>query len=190
MFRRMKLVAALALVAMVLPAAAQAQTGFGVRGASLELSGDNVAMDTEIAYGAHVSVGFIPILKFQLGVEYLSGTATYSYGALDYTDDFTNIGVYADVRYPISLIPMFPLKPVVGGGLDLNLMSYLDEDSALGSSDPADYSRMGWHLMGGLMFDPPVVPFTVTAEYRTQSVSVADGDITIKGILVGLTFGF
>ncbi|MFO7768094.1 MAG: outer membrane beta-barrel protein [bacterium] len=194
MFRRMKLIAAAAVIALLVPAAAQAQTGFGARVGSFSVSGDNVEMDATTAFGAHVSLGFLPILKFQLGVEYLSGTADYTYGAVTVPDqDFTNVGVFADVRYPISLIPMFPLKPVVGGGLNLNMLSYVDEDNAASvgpGAAPADFTRSGYHLMAGLLFNPPVVPLAVSAEYRLQYISVSEGTIPVKGILVGLTFGF
>jgi hypothetical protein len=186
--------AALALVVIVMvPTLAAAQTGLGVRAGSFPVDGDHIEMDAETAFGAHVALGFIPVLKFQLGAEFLSGTATYDYAGIPaFDEDFQAISVYADVRYPISVVPMFPVKPVVGGGLNLNLMSYLDEDAAgaVGSQDPADFTHTGYHLMVGLMFDPPVLPFTITAEYRMKSIKLEDDTISSNGILLGLTFGF
>ena len=64
-------VAATALVLVMLaPALAQAQTGLGVRAGSFSVEGDHVTMDAETAFGAHLALGFIPLLKFQLGAEY------------------------------------------------------------------------------------------------------------------------
>ena len=67
-------VAAIALVALI-ASSASAQTGIGLRYGSFQPKGDYITMDATSAFGAHVALGFIPILKFQLGAEYLSGTA-------------------------------------------------------------------------------------------------------------------
>lgn len=186
----------MAAALLVLPSAALAQTGFGVRAGSFTPDGDHLKMDATTAFGAHMALGFIPVLKFQLGIEYMTGKADYTFAGGTASDrDFKNVGVYADVRYPISLIPLFPVKPVVGGGIDVNLMSYIDEDTFAdagmsATTDPASFTRTGYHLMAGLMFKAPVLPFTITAEYRMQSISVSDGTLTNNGVLLGLTFGF
>ncbi|GEM_PF-1400240 len=195
-----RLVSAAAVIALVLCTAVpvRAQTGFGVRAASLSVTGDHVEMDPTTAFGAHVALGFVPFLKLQLGAEYLSGTATYGYTPAipgsDIEADFTNIGVFLDVRKPFGLIPLFPIKLVLGGGLNYNLMSYVDEemfnDPPVGGFSPEDFSHVGWHAMGGLLFDPPVLPFTITAEYRLQSIKLTDETVTSKGFVIGLTFGF
>ena len=187
-------VAATALVLVMLaPALAQAQTGLGVRAGSFSVEGDHVTMDAETAFGAHLALGFIPLLKFQLGAEYLTGTATYDYAPIPEVErDFKAISVYADVRYPIEVLPLFPVKPVVGAGININMMTYLDEDAAgvPGSQDVDDFTHTGYHLMVGLMFDPPVLPFTITAEYRLKSIKLEDDTVSSNGILLGLTFGF
>jgi hypothetical protein len=195
MNRRFGVLAVIVLV-LLLPAAAGAQTGLGVRAGSISVSGDHIDMDPATAFGAHLAIGFIPILKVQVGAEYLKGTATYNYGSglPDLDQDFQAISLFADVRYPISVIPLFPIKPVVGGGLNLNLMSYVDEDTFVDmgglSGDPASFTHSGYHLMFGLLFDPPILPFAITAEYRIQSISLESGSITNKGFVAGLTFGF
>jgi len=191
MNRRIGVLVGIALVLM-LPAVAGAQTGLGVRAGSISVSGDYIEMEPTTAFGAHLAIGFIPVLKVQVGAEYLKGTATYSYDVLDVESDYQAISLFADVRYPISVLPLFPVKPVVGGGLNLNLMSYLDEAaySAVGNPDPADFTHTGYHLMVGLLFDPPVLPFAITAEYRIQSIALEDDKVTNKGFVVGLTFGF
>jgi len=195
-----RLVAAAAVIALVLSAAppAEAQTGFGVRAASIAVNGDYIEMDPALAYGAHVSLGFIPFLKLQVGAEYLSGTATYNYTpsipAAEVESDFKNIGVFLDVRKPIGLIPLFPLKLVVGGGLNYNLMSYVDQATfdtpPAGGLSVDDFTQMGWHAMAGLLFKPPVLPFTITAEYRLQTIKLTDDTVKNNGFVIGLTFGF
>jgi opacity protein-like surface antigen len=201
MYRRIvRAVSAAAIVALLLPAVAGAQTGFGVRAGSFTLNGDNIDMDAEATYGVHLSLGFIPVLKFQLGAEYTSGTADYDFGGI-YTladEDYKGVSVFADVRYPIKLIPMFPIKPVVGGGINMNALSYFDESQVMaiidggltGDQDPDSFTNFGYHLMAGLMFDPPVLPFTITFEYRYQSISLENETISSTGFLVGVTFGF
>lgn len=191
--RRLRMSAAVLALILLVPAAAQAQTGFGVRFGSLTPDGDNLKMEASTAFGAHVALGFIPILKFQVGVEYLTGTADYTFTGVPVNDqDYKSIGLFADVRYPISLFPLVPIKPIVGGGININLMTYLDEDTYAGgaTTDPENFTRTGYHLMFGLMFKPPVLPFTITGEYRLQTISVADGTVTSNGLLFGLTFGF
>jgi hypothetical protein len=185
-------VLAVTMLVLLLPAVAGAQTGLGVRAGSISVSGDYIEMDPTTAFGAHLAIGFIPILKVQVGAEYLKGTATYSYSVLDVESDYQAISLFADVRYPISVLPLFPIKPVVGGGINLNLMSYLDEATYSGgvSTDPADYTHSGYHFMLGLLFDPPILPFAITAEYRIQAISLEDDKVTNKGFVVGLTFGF
>ncbi len=192
MNRRIPHVLSALAIVVLLPVVASAQTGLGVRAGSIAVSGDHVEMDPTTAFGAHLAIGFIPILKVQVGAEYLKGTATYSYDVLDVEEDYQAISLFADVRYPISVLPLFPIKPVVGGGLNLNLMSYLDEATYSGgvSTDPADFTHTGYHLMFGLLFDPPVLPFAITAEYRIQSIALEDDTVTNKGVVVGLTFGF
>jgi opacity protein-like surface antigen len=192
MNRRIPHVLSALAIVVLLPVMASAQTGLGVRAGSIAVSGDYIEMDPTTAFGAHLAIGFIPVLKVQVGAEYLKGTATYSYDVLDVEEDYQAISLFADVRYPISVLPLFPIKPVVGGGLNLNLMSYLDEATYSGgvSTDPADYTNSGYHLMFGLLFDPPVLPFTITAEYRIQSIALEDDTVTNKGVVVGLTFGF
>jgi hypothetical protein len=192
MNRRIPHVLSALAIVVLLPVMASAQTGLGVRAGSIAVSGDYIEMDPTTAFGAHLAIGFIPILKVQVGAEYLKGTATYSYDVLDVEEDYQAISLFADVRYPISVLPLFPIKPVVGGGLNLNLMSYLDEATYSGgvSTDPADFTHTGYHLMFGLLFDPPVLPFTITAEYRIQSIALEDDTVTNKGVVVGLTFGF
>ncbi len=194
-----RLLAAAAVIALVLCTAppAGAQTGFGVRAASISISGDNIEMDPTMAFGAHAALGFIPFLKFQVGAEYLSGTAMYNYTdipAAEIEADFKSIGVFLDVRKPFGLIPMVPVKLVVGGGMNLNLMSYIDremfEDPPTGGPDVNDFTQTGWHVMGGLLFDPPILPFTITAEYRLQSITLTDETIKNTGFVIGITFGF
>ncbi len=201
MYRRIvRAVSAAAIVALLMPAVAGAQTGFGVRAGSFTLNGDNIDMDAEATYGVHLSLGFLPVLKFQLGAEYTSGTADYDFGGI-YTltnEDYKGVSVFADVRYPIKLIPMFPIRPVVGGGINMNALSYFDEsqvraiiDGALsGDQDPDSFTNFGYHFMAGLMFDPPVLPFTIIIEYRYQSISLEDETISSTGFLAGVTFGF
>ena len=192
-------IAAIALIALITPTAARAQTGFGVRYANLKSEGDHIIMDATSAFGAHVALGFLPILKLQVGAEYLSGTADYDYGGVLQLQeqDYKSLGIYADVRYPIKLMPLFPIKPVVGGGVNINLMSYLDragvEDfiaGGLGEPDVENFTQIGYHLMFGLLFKPPVLPFTITAEYRLQTIKLTDDTVENNGIVVGLTFGF
>ena len=191
-------VAAIALVALI-ASTASAQTGIGLRFGSFTPEGDYITMDATSAFGAHVALGFIPVLKFQLGAEYLSGTADYDYGGgLVLTDqDYQSIAIFADVRYPISLLPMFPIKPMIGGGMNINLMSYLDRasvaDALAGSvTDPdlENFTKTGYHIMFGLLFKPPILPFSISAEYRIQKIKLEDETVSNNGVLFGLTFGF
>ena len=182
------------IIALLIPTITQAQTGIGIRAGKLGVDGNHVHLDTKTAFGAHLALGFIPILKFQVGIEFLSGKADYDYysGITANNKDFTNVGVFIDVRFPIKLLPLFPIKPVVGGGVNYNLMTYLTKNMVeQGSLDPGfgEFTHMGYHWMAGLMFDPPILPFVITAEYRFQSIKLEDDTITIEGFLVGLTFG-
>ncbi len=198
MKRRIVLSVAAAALLVVTAVGAQAQTGFGLRAGQISVEGDNITMDASTAFGAHVALGFIPILKFQLGVEYLSGTATYNYtpgiAGSAFDADYKSVGIFLDVRKPIGLIPMFPLKLLVGGGLNMNLMSYLDEAAFLagGAGEPTleDFTQNGYHLMVGLVFKPPVLPFSISAEYRMQTIKLADENVKNNGLVLGLTFGF
>lgn len=189
-------VAAIALVALIAPSAG-AQTGFGVRYGSISVEGEYVKMDATSAFGAHVALGFIPVLKFQVGAEVLSGTATYNYTPeipnTDFDQDFKSIGIFADVRYPIKLLPLFPVKPVIGGGINVNLMSYLDREmfrTGGVSPDVEDFTQTGYHLMFGLLIKPPFLPFSLTTEYRLQTIKLEDDTVSNNGFVIGLTFGF
>ena len=200
MKRRIVLSMAAAALLVVSAVGAQAQTGFGVRVGQISVGSDdnNITMDASTAFGAHVALGFLPIVDFMLGAEYLSGTADYNYGpGLTLNDqDFKSLGIFADIRKTFGLLPMFPVKLVVGGGLDMNLMTYLDEeavsDFAASGGDPdlADFTKQGTHFMAGLEIKLPILPFTVNAEYRMQTIKLDDGKINNNGIILLITFGF
>lgn len=191
-------VAAIALVALI-ASSASAQTGIGLRYGSFTPEGDYIDMEASSAFGAHVALGFIPVLKFQLGAEYLSGEADYDYGSgLVLPDqEYQSLAIFADVRYPISLLPMFPIKPMIGGGMNINLMTYMDRETvenALNNPstepDPADFTKTGYHLMVGLLFKPPILPFSISVEYRIQKIKLEDETVSNNGVLFGLTYGF
>ncbi|MFC1628292.1 outer membrane beta-barrel protein [Gemmatimonadota bacterium] len=198
MKHRIVLSMAAAALLVVSAAGAQAQTGFGVRAGQIAISSDDdmITMDASTAFGAHVALGFLPIVDFMIGAEYLSGTADYDYGGVLQLEnqDFKSIGVFADIRKTFGLLPMFPVKLVVGGGLDLNLMSYLDSEAVEnytgGDPDLADFTKQGTHLMAGLEIKLPILPFTVNAEYRMQTIKLDDGKINNNGITLLITFGF
>ncbi len=198
MKRRIVLSMAAAALLVVSVVGAQAQTGFGVRVGQISVSSDddNITMDASTAFGAHVALGFLPIVDFMLGAEYLSGTADYNYGpGLTLPDqDFKSLGIFAEIRKTFGLIPMFPVKLVVGGGMNMNLMSYLDSDAVMnytgGEPDLADFTKQGTHFMAGLEIKLPILPFTVNAEYRMQTIKLDDGKINNNGITLLITFGF
>jgi hypothetical protein len=189
------------LIAIAVPT--MAQTGFGVRAGQISINSkdDVVTMDASTAFGAHVALGFLPIFDFMLGAEYLSGTADYDYGGILQLDnrDFKSLGVFADVRKSFGLLPMFPVKLVVGGGLDLNLMTYPDEEAVddfisgglTGDLDLADATRQGMHLMFGFEIKLPILPFTLNTEYRMQTINLEnDHKIRNNGLVLLVTFGF
>jgi hypothetical protein len=189
------------LVAIAVPT--QAQTGFGVRAGQLSITSEDdiVTMDASTAFGLHVGLGFLPIFDFMLGVEYLSGKADYDYGGvldLD-NEDFKSLGIFADIRKTFGLVPMFPVKLVVGGGLDYNLLTYLDEDTVqdyvdgglTGAPDLVDDGKLGIHYMLGLEIKLPILPFTLNTEYRLQTINLGDDKkINNNGITLLITFGF
>lgn len=202
MKRRIVLSMAAAALLVVTAVGAQAQTGFGLRAGQIAVSSDNdnITMDASTAFGAHVALGFLPIVDFMLGAEYLSGTADYDYGAgLTLNDqDFKSLGIFVEVRKTFGLIPLFPVKLVVGGGMNMNLMTYMDRDTVVdyigggmsGDPDLADFTKQGTHLMAGLEIKFPILPFTINAEYRMQTIKLDDGKINNNGLVLGLTFGF
>ena len=196
--RILSAVAAIAFIALT-ASSASAQTGIGVRYGSFQPDGDSIDMEATTAIGAHIALGFIPVLKFQLGAEYMSGTADYDYGSgiqlLEH--DYQSIAIFADVRYPIKLLPMFPIKPMIGAGMNINLMSYFDRAAVVDAKanpstepDLADFTKTGYHLMFGLLFKPPILPFSITAEYRIQKIKLEDETVSNNGILFGITYGF
>ena len=197
--RVLTVAAAMALIVLAAPSAF-AQTGFGLRAGMLSLSSEDetITMDTSTSFGAHVALGFIPFLKLQVGAEYLKGEADYDYEGIFTLEgqDFQSIGVFLDVRKSFGFIPMFPLKVVVGGGMNLNLMQYYDEQMVMdfiggtSSLDLENFTKTGYHLMAGLLFKPPVLPFTITAEYRLQTIKLEGDTLKNNGIVIGLTFGF
>ena len=203
MKRLMTVCLATAALLVVIAIPAQAQTGFGVRAGQISISSkdDIVTMDASTAFGAHVALGFLPIVDFMLGVEYLSGTADYDYGGVLQApnQDFKSLGIFADIRKTFGLVPMFPVKLVVGGGLDYNLLTYLDEDAVddyvdgglSGDPDLVDLGKSGIHYMLGLEIKLPILPFTLNTEYRLQTINLGDDrKIRNNGITLLVTFGF
>ena len=175
--------------------------GFGLRGGvipSLDDPNTEEKIENLPFIGAHLKIGTLPIIDLEVDVSYAKKSYQPKIGikvhGVDTTvsveTDYHDLSLSASAKYnlPISLVVV---KPYVGGGIGVHLMgSKLDIAKELitsGELEP-DYSstKNSFHLLAGMKFHIPMIPFDIFAEGRYIIVQT-DPKTKYNSIYAGLT---
>lgn len=146
---------------------------------------DDVEFNEELTLiGAHLKVGTLPIIDFCLFADYAWKKKELTSNIDLRLSDFS-FGATAKKMFSFSI-----LKPYLGAGTDIhNLVYTIETDSAgLILPIPDDQTKIGYHIVGGLELNFPVLPIDPYAEYRYSWVTTSEKTTKYGLISLGLTF--
>ncbi len=152
--------------------------GFGLRGGvipGLDDPNTGESVDDLPFIGAHLKIGTLPIIDFEAEVSYAKKKYNRTIELITDRDttvqtDYHDLSLNASAKYniPFSLVV---IKPYIGGGLGLHLLGskfdILKEKLKNKTLNP-NYAptKNSFHLLAGLKFHIPMVPFDLFAEGR------------------------
>jgi opacity protein-like surface antigen len=169
--------------------------GFGIRGGMVAgLENDNLdsfikAIDSTSALsknmtmiGGHLKIGTLPVIDFELALEYAWKKKEISPG-IDFT--ISDLGVIGSAKYHLD----FPLiKPYVGAGLGLHRLAYKLQGYGGTLILPSNESKTGYHALAGVKIQPPLSPVEFFAEGRYTYISTENKSTKYSAIYAGGTF--
>jgi opacity protein-like surface antigen len=136
--------------------------------------------------GAHFKVGTLPIIDFDIALE-------YAWKDMDLGNDYglkiSDLSISATGIYKVMAAPM--ITPYVGLGVGSHKLSYTFEQPAGGIitiPDPDDETKLGYHGMVGAKIHPPMFPLEFFARYRYTYISTSEKSTKYSTILAGATF--
>ncbi len=149
--------------------------GFGLRGgviSSLDDPNTEESIDNLPFIGAHLKIGTLPIIDFEADVSYAKKSYDYEIAVLDTTVkiDYHDLSLNASAKYnlPLSLVVV---KPYIGGGIGMHLLGSkfdIAKERLKDKSLDPNYAptKNSLHLLAGLKFHIPMIPFDIFAEGR------------------------
>jgi len=170
--------------------------GFGVRAGTTKLEDPNTgdSGDAMTMFGGHLKIGTLPIIDLEASAEYAQKKYDF---AIPQVDDFTGevtfriVSLRASAKYSISP-PLSPIKPYVGAGLGMHLMtSTIDlpgTDYVIPLDEDYSESKTGAHALGGVLLSFPVLPFEIFAEGRYGVIFTEDESVKATSLYAGLNF--
>ncbi len=164
--------------------------GFGVRGGYVSgydnpnLVGTNGEIDKLQMLGAHIQLGFIPVVDAEVSGEYAWKSENNIYPGVNLT--YGDFSINGSVTYPF---PLPVVRPYVGAGLGLHRLVY-SWDGTYGSGVLADdETTMSFHGLVGVSLGIPAAPVTFFLEGRYTSLQTDPDKTNYASILGGVTFG-
>lgn len=176
--------------------------GFGLRGGvipSLDDPNTGESIDNLPFIGAHLKIGTLPIIDFEADVSYAKKsykpTIKVIVGGITVEKkvetDYHDLSLNASAKYglPLSLVVV---KPYIGAGIGVHLLGstldILEGQDIRDGEIKADFSstKNSFHLLAGLKFHIPMIPFDIFAEGR-YTVIQTDPKTKYNSIYAGLT---
>jgi len=170
--------------------------GFGIRAGTTKLEDPNTgeSFDTMTMFGGHLKIGTLPIIDLEASAEYAQ--KKYDIGiSIPQADDlngevtFRIVSLRASAKYSISP-PLSPIKPYIGAGLGMHLMSSTIDLPGTQYTIPLneDYSesKTGAHALGGVLLSFPVLPFEIFAEGRYGVIFAEGESVKATSLYAGL----
>ncbi|MCP4631832.1 MAG: porin family protein [candidate division Zixibacteria bacterium] len=172
--------------------------GFGVRGGyvmGLDLGPVDDFLGTAVPnaeaddkmpmIGAHIKVGTLPVIDFDIALEYAWKDMDLGNGYGLKIGDFS---ISATGIYKVMAGPM--ITPYVGVGAGSHKLSYTFDQPGGGFiiPGPDDETKLGYHGMVGAKIHPPMFPLEFFARYRYTIISTSDKSTKYSTIFAGATF--
>jgi hypothetical protein len=180
--------------------AAEAVTGLGlgVRAGTTKLEDPNTgeSFDTMTMFGGHLKIGTLPIIDLEASAEYAQKKYDFDIPIPQAEDlgaevTFRLVSLRASAKYSFSP-PLSPIKPYVGAGLGMHLMtSTIDvpgTEYVIPLEEDYSESKTGAHALGGVLLSFPVLPFEVFAEGRYGVIFTEDESVKATSLYAGLNF--
>ena len=172
--------------------------GFGIRAGTTKLEDPNTgeSFDTMTMFGGHLKIGTLPIIDLEASAEYAQKKYDITVPIPEVEDlsgevTFRIVSLRASAKYSISP-PLSPIKPYVGAGLGMHLMTSTIDLPGTQYTIPLneDYSesKTGAHALGGVLLSFPVIPFEVFAEGRYGVIFAENESIKVTSLYAGLNF--
>ena len=172
--------------------------GFGVRAGTTKLEDPNTgeSFDTMTMFGGHLKIGTLPIIDLEASAEYAQKKYDITIPIPQVEDlggevTFRIVSLRASAKYSISP-PLSPIKPYVGAGLGMHLMTSTIDLPGTQYTIPLneDYSesKTGAHALGGVLLSFPVLPFEVFAEGRYGVIFAEGESVKATSLYAGLNF--
>jgi hypothetical protein len=140
--------------------------------------------------GVHLKIGTLRIIHLESSIEYawkkksvtLEGPSDAKIKA-DFTiNDFS---LNATAKYIFS----FPvIKPYAGAGAGLHRLVYKISEGSYSAYLPENQNRLGFHGVGGLLLEFPLLPFELFGEGRYTVIQTKGKATKYTTLLAGLTF--
>lgn len=179
-----------------------AVVGIGARG-GMNMFADDPPGDGPM-FGAQLKLDFpLTPISVELSGELFQKTydKEFSYGGetVEYETKFRNISANATLKYHVKLMPLSPIKPYVGAGAGLHVMSYEVEyegetiiipGDVEASMEPEDVSKLGIHGVVGTDINLPVLPFAFFIEGKYTTIFTEEESTNFTSLYGGVNFGF
>jgi opacity protein-like surface antigen len=95
-----------------------------------------------------------------------------------------NLALTASAVYPIP-ISFTIISPYAGAGIATHRLAFSGEGFVI----PADESKFGYHLIGGINFSPPIIPISINGEIRMNWIKTENETSDFMSFTLGLNLG-
>jgi hypothetical protein len=170
--------------------------GFGVRAGMTKLEDPNTgeSFDAMTMFGGHLKIGTLPIIDLEASAEYAQKKYDITIPEIEDLSGevtFRIVSLRASAKYSISP-PLSPIKPYVGAGLGMHLMtSTIDlpgTDYTVPINEDYSESKTGAHALGGVLLTFPILPFEIFAEGRYSVIFAENESVKATSLYAGLNF--
>jgi opacity protein-like surface antigen len=136
--------------------------------------------------GAHLKVGTLRVIQLEASLEYAWKEQNLTLpGSVRAKFSINDLSVNGTVKYMLSLPA---IKPYVGAGAGIHRLAYGISNHEFSVYIPEDQSKLGLHVVGGVLLSVPVVPLELMAEARYTRVQTAEASTRYATFLAGLTY--
>ena len=189
-----RILTVLVLVLMVSPAYAIMGLSMGIKGGvglNADFAGvsvDNSSIDKLNLMGFQFKVATLPKIDFIFTAEYGWKKQTFNVLGNDVEYKVRDLALTASAVYPFGM-PVF--SPYVGVGVGTHSLGYdFVGPSGLPVAVPDDKLYMGYHIVGGIDFKPPVFPIGLTGEARYNWIQTEGDSSHYLSVTLGVNYNF
>jgi len=151
------------------------------------LNADASVDDKMTMVGAHLNIGTLPMIDFDVAIEYAWKNFTLYQ---DFDLKISDLSINATGYYKILPTPL--VTPYVGAGLGTHTLTYSLDYTGTATlimpADPEKATKLGYHGLAGVKLHPPMFPLEFFAQYRYTYINTDESATKYRTILIGATF--